>query len=296
MLSRWTRGPASSIGIQEEHEAHALAETITAKRDRLLASLTLIAGIAAIVALPFALRAGAEFFMPVTAALVIAIALVPLLEWFERRGVPSQARRPACASSSSCCSRCSRSARSSFRRATGSRRCPTKITEGPRRARAGASTSTRTSTGSSTGRRRRSRSRRRSSRATVAIETPNSMLGLLDHLGAAPADPAVLRAAGDLLLPRRLDRDAQEDDRQPRQLRRRADHRAGDPAGGRRDLDLSRHDHAHQHRPRRADRAGPVVARDAVADDVGRHRRGRSTTSPISGPIVCGAAAVRSAG
>jgi len=82
--------------IQEEHEAHALAEAITAKRDRLLASLTLIAGIAAIVAMPFALRAGAEFFMPVTAALVIAIALVPLLEWFERRGIPSKLSAGLC--------------------------------------------------------------------------------------------------------------------------------------------------------------------------------------------------------
>jgi predicted PurR-regulated permease PerM len=35
------------------------------------------------------LRAGAEFFLPVTAALVIAIALVPLLEWFERHRLPS---------------------------------------------------------------------------------------------------------------------------------------------------------------------------------------------------------------
>jgi predicted PurR-regulated permease PerM len=76
--------------IDHEDEARALAETITAKRDRLLAGLTLIAGIGVVVALPFALRAGAEFFMPVTAALVIAIALVPLLEWFERRGVPSR--------------------------------------------------------------------------------------------------------------------------------------------------------------------------------------------------------------
>jgi predicted PurR-regulated permease PerM len=71
-------------------EARVLAETITVKRDRLLASLTLIAGIGLLVGLPFALREGAEFFMPVTAALVIAIALVPLLEWFERRGVPSR--------------------------------------------------------------------------------------------------------------------------------------------------------------------------------------------------------------
>src|SRR5438874_9205957 len=87
---------------QEQHlepvteEARVLAETITVKRDRLLASLTLIAGIGLIVALPFALREGAEFFMPVTAALVVAIALVPLLEWFERRGVPSRLAAGLC--------------------------------------------------------------------------------------------------------------------------------------------------------------------------------------------------------
>src|SRR3954464_4969453 len=77
-------------------DARALAEGITAKRDRLLASLTLIAGIGVIVAMPFALRAGAEFFMPVTAALVVAIALVPLLEWFERRGIPAKASAGLC--------------------------------------------------------------------------------------------------------------------------------------------------------------------------------------------------------
>ncbi|MGE5563859.1 MAG: AI-2E family transporter [Bacillota bacterium] len=77
-------------------EARALAETISVKRDRLLASLTLIAGIALVVMLPFALRAGAEFFMPVTAALVVAIALVPALEWFERRGIPSKAAAGLC--------------------------------------------------------------------------------------------------------------------------------------------------------------------------------------------------------
>jgi predicted PurR-regulated permease PerM len=82
--------------LEEEHEARMRAEGITVKRDRLLASLTLIAGIALIVMLPFALRAGAEFFMPVTAALVIAIALVPLLEWFERRGIPSKPAAGLC--------------------------------------------------------------------------------------------------------------------------------------------------------------------------------------------------------
>ena len=63
------------------------AETLEAKRVRLLASLNLLGGIGLVIALPFALRAGAEFFLPVTAALVVAIALVPMLEWFERRGV-----------------------------------------------------------------------------------------------------------------------------------------------------------------------------------------------------------------
>ena len=59
------------------------------RRDRLLAALTLILGAAFCLGLPFALQAGAEFFLPLTAAIVIAIALVPLLEWMERRGVPS---------------------------------------------------------------------------------------------------------------------------------------------------------------------------------------------------------------
>ena len=71
-------------GLQEiEHEAEAY------RRDRLLAALALMFGIGLVLALPFALRAGAEFFLPVTAALVIAIALVPMLEWLERRRVPS---------------------------------------------------------------------------------------------------------------------------------------------------------------------------------------------------------------
>ncbi len=77
-------------------EVHQLAEGLTAKRDRLLASLTLIGGVGLIISLPFALRAGAEFFMPVTAALVIAIALVPALEWFERHGVPARLAAALC--------------------------------------------------------------------------------------------------------------------------------------------------------------------------------------------------------
>ncbi|MEQ1724401.1 MAG: AI-2E family transporter [Sphingopyxis sp.] len=44
---------------------------------------------ALVMGMPFALIAGAEFFLPLTAALVIAIILVPALEWLERRGLPS---------------------------------------------------------------------------------------------------------------------------------------------------------------------------------------------------------------
>jgi predicted PurR-regulated permease PerM len=81
---------------EQPDEARLLAEGVSIKRDRLLASLTLIGGAGLLIALPFALRAGAEFFLPVTAALVVAIALVPMLEWFERRGVPSRLAAALC--------------------------------------------------------------------------------------------------------------------------------------------------------------------------------------------------------
>ena len=59
------------------------------RRDRLLASVALIGGVGLFLAVPFALRAGAEFFLPMTIAIVISIALVPALEWLERRRIPS---------------------------------------------------------------------------------------------------------------------------------------------------------------------------------------------------------------
>ena len=75
--------PLVGPGVEPEVEDTAF------RRDRLLASLALMFGCGLALALPFALRAGAEFFLPVTAALVIAISLVPLLEWLERRRIPS---------------------------------------------------------------------------------------------------------------------------------------------------------------------------------------------------------------
>lgn len=58
-------------------------------RNRLVAAIALFSGAGFFLALPFALRAASDFFLPVTTALVIAICLVPLLEWLERHRIPS---------------------------------------------------------------------------------------------------------------------------------------------------------------------------------------------------------------
>ncbi len=86
---------SQETGVEERFSGGLLRSAIAGRaaealrRDRLLAAIALFAGLGVVIALPFALRAGAGFFLPVTAALVIAIALVPLLEWFERRRMPS---------------------------------------------------------------------------------------------------------------------------------------------------------------------------------------------------------------
>src|SRR5436853_197105 len=86
----------NKLAKEAEGGLEAAIEGAAYRRDRLLASLALIMGAGFLLALPFALRAGAEFFLPVTAALVIAIALVPMLEWLERRRVPSTLAAFAC--------------------------------------------------------------------------------------------------------------------------------------------------------------------------------------------------------
>ena len=64
-------------------------EPETGSRDPYLRLLSVCAVIGVAIGLPFALKAGAEFFLPLTAALILAIALVPVLSWLERRGLPS---------------------------------------------------------------------------------------------------------------------------------------------------------------------------------------------------------------
>lgn len=78
--------PSHFVAMVPPAEQESEAEN---RRDRLLAGLTLMAGIGLVLAIPFALRAGSPFFLPLTAAIVIAIALVPILEWLERHRVPA---------------------------------------------------------------------------------------------------------------------------------------------------------------------------------------------------------------
>ena len=83
---------------------------------------------------------------------------------------------------------------------------------------------------------------------TVRLETPNSLLDII----ATSAPFAAIQMFFALLVIffflAGWTADAQAHDHHPRKLRRGDDHRAGDPAGGRRDLDLSRHDHDREHR------------------------------------------------
>ncbi|MBY9061438.1 AI-2E family transporter [Sphingomonas yunnanensis] len=76
--------PPDSAALSAEGDPH-----VVLRRDRLLAALTLTSGIGLMLGLPFALKSGAEFFMPTAVALVVALALIPLLEWLERRRLPS---------------------------------------------------------------------------------------------------------------------------------------------------------------------------------------------------------------
>ncbi|MFA5962950.1 MAG: AI-2E family transporter [Sphingomonas sp.] len=86
---------SGSFGLPGDEQGRD-AERVAQRRDRLFAALTLIAGLGLAIAMPFALKEGAAFFLPTTAALVIAIALVPILEWLERRHIPSPIAAFAC--------------------------------------------------------------------------------------------------------------------------------------------------------------------------------------------------------
>lgn len=58
-------------------------------RDRLLSALLFVVALGLFFALPFALKAGAEFFLPLAASIVISLALAPLADWLDARGLPN---------------------------------------------------------------------------------------------------------------------------------------------------------------------------------------------------------------
>jgi predicted PurR-regulated permease PerM len=95
MQEQGANGQEQPVAAASQPVVDALRESMVGqaemayRRDRLLAWLALTAGAGIILAFPFALHSGSEFFLPITIALVIAVAMVPLLEWLERRGLPS---------------------------------------------------------------------------------------------------------------------------------------------------------------------------------------------------------------
>ena len=62
-------------------------------RDRLLSALLFVVALGLFFALPFALKAGAEFFLPLAASIVISLALAPLADWLDARARQSIAGR-----------------------------------------------------------------------------------------------------------------------------------------------------------------------------------------------------------
>lgn len=59
-------------------------------RDRLLCALLLVGGCLLFAVMPFALRWGREFLLPMVAAGVISLALAPLADWMQSRGLPNR--------------------------------------------------------------------------------------------------------------------------------------------------------------------------------------------------------------
>lgn len=65
------------------------SQKVETPRDRLLSTLVLLTGCLLFIALPFALQAGAEFFLPVVCAATISFALSPLADWFTAHRLPN---------------------------------------------------------------------------------------------------------------------------------------------------------------------------------------------------------------
>ncbi len=76
----------SAEAMAEPEFDHAAAD---AKRDRLSSGILLVLGLGLFLALPFVLRAGAGFILPLVAALVLHLALARVADWFGAKGIPN---------------------------------------------------------------------------------------------------------------------------------------------------------------------------------------------------------------
>ena len=76
-----------------QHRADTAADSEAVRRNlselHLLSALLFVMGTGLLIALPFALRAGAEFFLPLVIALVISLALAPMADALGARGAPN---------------------------------------------------------------------------------------------------------------------------------------------------------------------------------------------------------------
>ncbi|GGC17332.1 AI-2E family transporter [Novosphingobium marinum] len=70
---------------REPHEPSAWPR----RERRLVSTLVLLTGVAVILALPFVLSAGSEFFLPVTISLILSIILSPVANFLRRVGLPN---------------------------------------------------------------------------------------------------------------------------------------------------------------------------------------------------------------
>lgn len=82
-------GPNPAGEHPDSAREQADSESDSWRRDRLLSSLNLLIAVGLFFLIPFALKAGAAFFLPVTVAFTLAVTFVPMLEWLERRRFPS---------------------------------------------------------------------------------------------------------------------------------------------------------------------------------------------------------------
>lgn len=88
-LEEVAAGPLTPTMAEAVAELSESADSDAHRRDRLLSGLNLLLAAIVLLGAPFALQAGSVFFLPLAAAIVIGLILIPGLEWLERRRIPT---------------------------------------------------------------------------------------------------------------------------------------------------------------------------------------------------------------